>query len=153
MMLSKQMIAVLLALPLLTACESFSLSQQDVGTTTGAAPGGVVGHQVEHGTGQRLASVKPAALGAFLGDRLGTSMDSSDELRTAEALDTARNGEVTSWRNRYTHQRYSVRPIRTYDGQWGPCREFTTFAQLDDGRHRIAHGIACRQSDGTWKPV
>ena len=147
------MIAVLFALPLLTACESFSPSLHDVGTTAGGAPGGAVGHAVEHDGGQRTASVKSAALGAFLGVRLGAYMHPDDELKTAEALDSAKNGEVTSWRNRDTHQRYSVRPIRTYDGASGPCREFTTIAQFDDGRHRIAHAMACRQSDGTWKPV
>jgi len=151
--MSKQVIAALLTLPLLTACASSSPSRQDVGMTTGAALGGVLGHQVGHGTGQTVATAESAALGAFLGSRLGPYMDRNDQLTTAQVLDTARNGEVMTWRNRDTRQRYSVTPTRTYNGPSGLCREFTTIAQLDDGRHRIVHVIACRQSDGTWKPV
>lgn len=152
-MLSKQIIAALLTLPVLTACESFSPSRQDVGMTTGAVVGGVAGPQAGHGIGQTVATVESAALGAFLGNRLGASMDRNDQVKTAQVLDMARNGEVMTWRNRDTRQWYSVRPTRTYDGPSGPCREFTAIAQLDDGRHRIAHGVACRQSDGTWNPV
>ena len=36
---------------------------------------------------------------------------------------------------------------RTYASPSGPCREFTTVAQID-GREQVEHGTACRQPDG-----
>jgi surface antigen len=132
------------------ACESYSPSKQDIGMATGAILGGVVGHQIGHGSGQTIATIGGAALGGFLGHRIGASMDRNDELKTARALETSKNGEETKWRNPDTGQRYTVTPTRTYESASGPCREFTTVADVD-GRREHIRGTACRQADGTWK--
>ncbi len=146
----KQLIAALLAMPLLVACESYSPSKQDIGMATGAVLGGVLGHQVGSGGGQTVATIAGAGLGAFLGRRIGAKMDRNDQLKTAEALETSRDGRATSWRNPNTGQRYSVMPTRTYEGAAGPCRDFTTVMYIE-GREEAVHGKACRQPDGTWR--
>lgn len=64
-------------------------------------------------------------------------MDCNDQLNTAHALETSKNGEATTWRNPDTRHRYTVTPTRTYESASGPCREFTTIAHFDDGRHEI----------------
>ncbi|MGZ9067652.1 MAG: RT0821/Lpp0805 family surface protein [Burkholderiales bacterium] len=145
----KYLIAALLALTLV-ACESYSPSKQDIGMETGAILGGVVGHQIGHGAGQTVATIGGAALGAFFGSKIGAKMDRNDQLKTAQALETSKNSEPTSWRNPDTGQRYTVTPTRTYEGPSGPCREFSTVADINSQRE-LVHGTACRQADGTWK--
>ncbi len=105
------------------------------------------------GAGQTVATIGGAALGAFVGGRVGRSMDRGDQTRTTHALDQSDDGESTTWRNEDTGTRYSITPTRTYEGKsGGRCREFTTVVQID-GRDEIAHGTACRQPDGTWKTL
>jgi surface antigen len=125
-MLRKYLVAALLALPLM-ACESHSPSKQDVGTSSGAILGGVVGREVGHGTGQTVATIGCATVGAFLGSKIGGKMDHNDQLKTAQALKTLKNGQSMSWRNPDAGQRYTVMPTRTYEG------------------------AACREADGTWR--
>ena len=98
-MMRKYLTAALLVLPLLAACESYSPSKQDVGMAAGAVVGGVLGHQIGHGSGQTVATIGGAALGAFLGSHVGARMDRSDQLETAQALETSKNGQAKSWRN------------------------------------------------------
>ena len=148
-MFRKHLVAALLALPLV-ACQSYSPSEQDVGMATGAILGGAVGHQIGHGTGQTVATVGGAAPGAFLGSKIGARMDRNDQLKTAQALETLKNGQSTSWRNPDTGQRYTVMPNRTYEGVSGPCREFSTVAEIN-GYRELKGGTACRQADGTWR--
>jgi uncharacterized protein YcfJ len=59
----------------------------------------VLGHQFGHGSGQTIATIGGAALGGFLGNRIGASMDRNDQLNTARALETSKNGQETTWRN------------------------------------------------------
>jgi TPR repeat protein len=41
----------------------------------------------------------------------------------------------------------------TYENQSGqPCREFNTTAQIS-GRRQNIRGVACRESDGSWRAV
>lgn len=150
-MMRKHLVAALLALPLLGACESYSPSKQDIGMATGTIPGGVPGHPVGQGRGQTAATVGDAALGPFLGGRIGAGMDRSDQLKTAQALETSKDGQAKSWRNLDTGQYYSVMPTRTYEGASDLCRKFTTVIELKDGRRELVSSTACRQADGTWR--
>jgi surface antigen len=150
-MMGKRVIAALIALPLLTACQSSLQSPRDSGMAEGAVPDRAFGPEGAHGTTQAPAPVGSVAVGAFLENSVSAYMDRNDMLKTAQVLETTRNGQVTTWRNRDTGQWYTVTPTRMYDGPSGPCREFTTIARLDDGRHKMVHATACRQPDGTWK--
>lgn len=150
-MMRKHLVAALLALPLLGACESYSPSKQDIDMATGTILSGVPGHQVGHGRGQTAATIGDAAFGPFLGSRIGVGMDRGDQLKTAQALETSKDGQAKSWRNPDTGQYYSVMPTRTYEGASDLCRKFTTVTELKDGRRELVSGAACRQPDGTWR--
>ena len=152
-MIPKYFLAALLVVPLLAACESYSPSKQDVGMAAGAVLGGVLGDQIGQGSGQTVATVGGAALGAFLGSSVGARMDRSDQLETAQALETSGNGRAMSWRNPDSGQYYSVMPTRTYEVASGRCREFTTVTEFDDGRRKLVNGTACRQPDGSWRAL
>ena len=145
----KELVVVVIAAAFLSGCES-SPSKQDIGMATGAVLGGLLGHQIGGGSGQIIATIGGAAVGAFVGSHVGRKMDRADQLRTAEALETSRDGRATMWRNSDSGQRYAVTPTRTYEGASGRCRDFTTVTSMD-GREEVVHGTACRQPDGTWK--
>ncbi|MGB8433170.1 MAG: RT0821/Lpp0805 family surface protein [Burkholderiales bacterium] len=149
-MTSKYLIAAFLALPFVGACESYSPSKEDVGMVTGAVLGGVLGHQIGGGTGKTVATIGGAVLGGFLGSQIGRKMDRDDQLKTAQALETSRAGQTTTWRNPDTGQTYSVTPTQTHQSPSGPCRDFKTVTEID-GREEVVHGTACRQPDGTWR--
>jgi surface antigen len=151
-MCTTRVLAASLVLALLAACES-QPSKEDIGMATGAVLGGVLGHQIGGGSGKTVATIGGAALGAFVGSRVGRNMDRIDQARTTHALDQSADGESTAWRNDETGMRYSVTPTRTYEGNsGGPCRDFTTVAQID-GRDEVVHGTACKQPDGTWRTL
>ena len=149
-LMRNHIVAALLAMPLLVSCETYSPSKQDIGMATGAIVGGVLGHQIGGGSGKTVATIGGAALGAFVGNRIGRNMDRNDQLKTAEALEKSRDGQATTWRNGDSGQQYSVTPTKTYQGASGHCREFTTVSEIE-GRNEELHGTACRQPDGTWK--
>ena len=82
----------------LTACES-PPSQQQSGTVIGGLLGGVLGSQVGQGSGRTAATVIGTLIGASIGGNVGRSMDQTDRLRTAQALETVSTGRSSSWRN------------------------------------------------------
>jgi surface antigen len=143
------LVAALIAVACLGGCET-NPSKQDIGMVTGAVLGGVLGHQIGSGSGNTVATIGGAALGAFVGSRIGQSMDRDDQLKTAQALETAPDNRATTWRNPNSGQSYSVTPTQTYGSSTSPCRDFTTTTQFE-GREEVVHGKACRQPDGTWK--
>ena len=147
-----KLIATAAALSIVAACQQFEPTKQDVGMATGAILGGVLGAQIGHGSGRTAATIAGAALGAFLGSAVGKSMDRTDQLATARALETSPTGRPTAWRNPDTGHSYSVTPTRTYETASGPCREFTTNAEIG-GRRETVYGTACRQPDGSWKAL
>jgi surface antigen len=157
-MIRKQFVAPLLAVPLLFACESYTPTSEEFSRATGAILGGVIGHQFGGGHGKTVATIGGAALGAFVGSRVGRTMDRNDQLKTAQALESSRDGQATTWRNAGSGQQYSVTPTRTYGetptrtygASSGQCRDFTTVTEIE-GRQEVVRGFACKQPDGTWK--
>lgn len=133
----------------LAAC-SEQPTKQDVGTITGGVLGGVLGSQVGQGTGRSVAIIAGTLAGAYLGSAIGKSMDDTDRLKTARAMETDRTGQSTTWRNPDTGNTYTVTPTKTYETESGPCRDFTTKAIIG-GKQETVYGKACRQADGSWK--
>ena len=88
--------------------------------------------------------------GAAVGGAVGRSMDETDRMKTALALENVRTGVPTAWRNPDTAYEYEVTPTRTFDTAEGPCREFTMQALVGGSTERV-HGTACRQPDGSWR--
>lgn len=135
----------------LAACES-PPSQQQSGTVIGGVLGGVLGSQVGQGSGRTAATVIGTLIGATIGGNVGRSMDQTDRLKTAQALETVSTGRSSTWRNPDTGAQYTVTPTRTRQTAEGPCREYTVDATVA-GRPERVYGQACRQQDGSWRVV
>jgi surface antigen len=139
----------LVAAAFLAAC-STAPSKQDQGMLIGAIAGGILGHQVGGGSGQVLATMFGTVAGAMIGGSVGRSMDETDQMKTAMALENVQTGVSSSWINPDTGYEYVVTPTNTYNGASGPCREYTMDAVIG-GRVEQVYGTACRQPDGSWR--
>ncbi len=138
----------------LSLCACANMSKKDTGVLAGGVIGGAIGSQLGGGSGRALATIGGAAVGAFLGGSIGASMDRTDRLAMSRALENTRTNKAYAWTNPDTHNRYTVRPTRTYYEKMGssrrPCRKFVTTATVA-GRAEKITGNACRQPDGSWK--
>ena len=132
----------------LFACNT-APTKQDQGIIIGAIAGGILGHQVGGGSGQVLATIVGTMAGAAIGGSIGRTMDETDRLNTAMALENVRTGVPSSWVNPDTGYEYVMTPTNTYDTGSGPCREYTLDAKIGGETEQI-YGTACRQADGSW---
>lgn len=120
------------------------------GEVLGGVIGGVVGAQVGEGRGRTAAIIVGTIAGAMIGRHIGQTMDDTDRMKTAMALDRSRTGEVTTWVNPDTGNEYAVKPTRTYETETGPCREFQLEATVGGRPNQDIYGTACLQADGSW---
>ncbi|MDX1900883.1 MAG: glycine zipper 2TM domain-containing protein [Gammaproteobacteria bacterium] len=133
----------------LVACDN--MSNQDVGTVSGAVIGGLAGSQFGQGGGQVLAAGAGALAGAYIGGAIGKNMDDTDRLRMNQALESNPVGQPTYWQNKRTDTSYTVVPTKNVELAGNPyCREYRSTANIAGKKQQI-YGTACRQPDGTWK--
>ncbi len=126
---------------------------QTAGTVIGGVLGGVLGNNIGQGYGREAATIAGTMIGAYIGGGIGKTMDSQDKLMAQQALEKNTNGTPTSWVNPNNGNRYSVTPTNAYVNQNNaPCRQYVTTALINGQAEKIT-GTACRQPDGTWKPV
>lgn len=135
----------------LVAC-STPATQEQSGMVIGGLLGGLIGSHAGRGDGRTAAIILGTVIGSNIGGNVGRSMDETDRLKTAHALETVRTGVQSRWVNPDTHNQYTVVPTRTYDAAAGPCREYTVDAVIG-GRSEKVVGTACRQADGSWRTV
>lgn len=134
----------------LTGCAD--ITKQDVGVVTGGLAGGALGSLFGGGSGKILATVGGAVAGAFIGGSIGHYMDKVDRMQMNKVLETACNGQRTTWHNPNTHNTYRVTPTQTFYQGVQPCRDYTTKAIIG-GQPQTIYGQACRMADGTWQVV
>ena len=134
----------------LSGCANQQGQQEQSGMVIGGLLGGVLGSQVGHGGGRTAATIVGTMIGATVGGNVGRSMDQTDRLKTAQALESVRTSVPTSWVNPDSRNQYTVTPTRTYDASTGPCREYTVRSVVA-GKPETVYGTACRQADGSWK--
>jgi surface antigen len=90
--------------------------------------------------------------GQLVGGYVGQQMSDQDRGRVRLALDTSANNQPTSWQGEQGRS-FKVTPVRTFTGEGGTrCRDFDTQTTVD-GRHQKIRGTACRQPDGSWRPL
>ena len=136
------------SLILVNGCETTSHAQQ--GEVLGGIIGGVVGAQVGEGRGRTAAIIIGTLAGTMIGRHIGQSMDDTDRLMAAMALNDSRSGESTTWVNPDTGHAYTLTPTRTYEENTGPCREFQLDATVGGRTDQDVYGTACLQADGSW---
>ncbi len=151
--LSLRAAPAVLAAALLAGCAAPpGQEKEQAGVVAGSIIGGLIGSQIGGGSGRGAGLVIGMVAGAVIGGQIGRSMDETDRLKTAQALETQRTGEPARWRNPDTGHEYTVVPTRTYQQQQSPCREYTVDAVIG-GRPEKVYGTACRQADGSWKQM
>lgn len=147
------MTVVCLGLVLVGCQEGGGISKQGVGAVTGGALGGVLGSQVGGGNGKTAAIIAGTLGGALIGGSIGKSMDTVDQMKANQALESNRSNQTSTWTNPDNSNTYAVTPTRTFTGANGqPCRDFTTNATIN-GQNQLINGTACRDSNGQWRIV
>lgn len=125
-----------------------------VGAGTGAIIGGLAGSAIGHGDAGSV--VAGALIGGLIGGAVGAQLDEQDRQRAyaaeMDALERGRSGAPVSWRNPDNGHYGTVVPGQAYERSGMNCREYTHTIYID-GRPQTARGTACRQPDGTWRPV
>ncbi len=147
----------LMAMTIASGCASNSYySKQDIGTVSGALVGGAIGSGFGNGDGQVLATAIGALAGGAIGNAIGADLDEQDrrEALNAEyqALEYTPSGKAVLWRNPSTGHYGRVVPSQTYDVGEQNCRQYTHTVYIG-GEANILRGTACKERDGTWRPV
>lgn len=130
--------------------------KQTVGTLAGAALGGLLGAQFGAGAGRLAATGAGVLIGGLIGSELGRNMDAQDRRLANAAIRRSYDsplGDPIYWRNPDNGNSGSITPLREGNAASGRyCREYRQTITID-GRQEIGTGIACRQTDGTWRIV
>lgn len=130
----------------LSACQQLPGTRQEQGTVIGGAAGAVIGQEIGNST---LGTVVGAVAGGVLGNVIGRRMDEGDRQNIAQALS---ENETRTWTNSETNANYRVDPVDTVRRDGKLCREYEMTATIE-GEPRQVEGLACQESDGTWRVV
>ena len=147
-----RLFAVLGAASLLLAGCMGGGPKQNAGALTGAVAGGLIGSAV--GNGNIGAVAAGAVIGGVIGNEIGASLDAQDRKLAMDAeyraLEYGKPGAATEWRGRGGYgEVVAAAPYRVNDYS---CRDYTHTIYIN-GRPEVARGTACKQPDGTWRPV
>ena len=169
-MKTNQVIALILATSMLTACQQpmgragdgvtqggGTINKQDIGTIGGAIGGGIIGSNVGGGKGKIAGTIAGTLIGAAVGSSIGASLDRADmqyyNQASQRALNNSQNGQSLPWKNPDTGNSGTITPSNYYKNDSGQyCPEFTQTIVVG-GKKEQGHGTACRQPDGTWQIV
>lgn len=153
--MKKALIVGGLAAALLAGCSETG-PRQNVGALGGAVLGGVIGNQIGAGSGRVAATIAGAAIGGLVGGAIGKELDEADQRRAYEAeyeaLEYGRPGAPVEWRGERSGRRGEIVPGQRYRVNEYDCRDYTHRIWIE-GEPEVARGTACRQPDGTWRPV
>ena len=156
----KTLLMVSISILLISSCTLTSTGPQEqgpkqaVGTVTGMVLGGKVANDFAEGSrNEGLWTIAGVALGAFLGNEVGASMDRQDALLAEramlQALEFNKIQQPIAWNNPDTGNSGRVYPTQTINSGGQPCREFTQEVIIG-GKAETAFGKACRNADGSW---
>lgn len=128
-----------------------------LGSALGGAAGGIAGSQVGTGVGRILATAAGGALGAYYGGKLFQQLAEADQDRARqaqyEALERAPSGHTVGWQNPDGSARGAVRAQQAFSANNNaPCRRYVHRISVG-GQEETETGVACRQSDGSWRIV
>jgi surface antigen len=99
------------------------------------------------------ASRELGSTGQLVDGYIGQQMTDDDRNRVRRALEETGDNRSSTWQGGQGRVSYKVTPVRTFAGAGGSrCRDFDTQASID-GRHQKIRGTACRQPDGSWRPL
>ncbi|MBK1625386.1 glycine zipper 2TM domain-containing protein [Afifella marina DSM 2698] len=130
--------------------------REGIGTLGGAVVGGVLGNQIGHGSGRVAATAIGALAGGLIGNRVGANMDQQARQQALaaeyQALEYGAPGRPVQWQANSGNYRGEIVPGQTYQINSVDCRDYAHTIYIE-GSPQVARGTACRQPDGTWRPV
>lgn len=151
-----RIILLLIAVSLISSCADDPNRKQNMGTVLGGATGALIGSTLGGGNGNLVAIGAGAVIGAFIGNKVGASMDEVDAMKAEQAaqsgLEKSPTGKTTYWKNPDTGSSGSFTPKKAVETERGYCREFTQKITVA-GKTQDGYGTACRQPDGSWKII
>jgi surface antigen len=149
--------ALVLVGGVLAGCQQDAGPRENIGGIGGALIGAGVGSQFGGGTsGHLLGAAIGAVAGGLVGSSIGRDLDDQERRNAQEAeysaLENGRPGSPVEWRGDRDNYYGEVTPGPRYRVNAYDCRDYTHKIWID-GQPQVARGTACRQPDGTWKPV
>ena len=152
-----RVLALVLCLALLPACETVGQGVADnpkttMGAMLGAAGGGLIGAAAGGGAAGIVGGV---LIGGLLGGAIGNHLDQKDKEMAAQnaqnTFESAKTGQGSSWSNPDSGNSGTITPTKTYKANTGQyCREYQQEIMIGGEPHK-SYGTACRQPDGSWK--
>jgi surface antigen len=138
---------------LLAGCAADSGPKETSGAVIGGITGGLLGNSIGSGNGRAAATILGAALGAVVGAEIGRSLDERDQVLAERAAERSlRRNRMEAWENPETGHRGRFRPLRSYAGDDGMCRDFEHTIWVK-GEPELVEGTACEMADGSWRVV
>jgi surface antigen len=127
--------------------------KEGIGTVGGGTVGALMGSQFGSGNGKLAAVAAGALLGGLFGGQMGRLLDEQDKKMAqnaaTDALERQPDGVPVNWQNPNNSHRGNFCVEKTaYEGG-RPCRQYTQEVWID-GVKQLAHGKACRDSNGQW---
>jgi surface antigen len=133
---------------LVSGCSTMSNAEK--GSLAGGLLLGAVGAQIGGGTGQILSALIFGVAGSQMGKAIGESMDYTDKMQAARALEYKKDHDSTPWTNPKSGIYYEVTPVSVRYVSSVPCRDFVIRAKSRYGRQmENVHARACRRN-GEW---
>ena len=150
-------IGLLVTMPVIVGCETIEKETGlSKGTQTGAGIGAAGGGLIAALAGASPAWIAASViLGAVAGGVIGNELTKKDKEKYAsssyDALSTQGKGGTTSWSNPETGNSGSTTINEVFTKADGTkCKRFTTKITAN-GKTNTTNGVACQESDGTWK--
>jgi surface antigen len=139
---------------LLAGCQSGP--KEGFGQVAGGVTGALIGSQFGSGSGKLAATALGAVVGTMIGGQIGRQLDEADQRALYDAqyraLEYGNPGTPVAWKNPGSGHHGEVVPGPGYKVNAYDCRDYTHTIYIS-GQPQVARGTACRQPDGTWKPV
>jgi surface antigen len=110
----------------------------------------------QSGPKQTFGTFAGGATGALIGSEIGRQLDEADQRALYDAqyraLEYGNPGTPVNWKNPNSGHYGEVVPGPGYKVNVSDCRDYTSTIYIG-GQPQVARGTACRQPDGTWKPI
>jgi len=121
------------------------------GATTGGLLGGLAGgaacSKFGDGKAKLVAMVGCGLIGVAIGTWIGGKWDETDEKEASSILNTSKDGDVMSWKNPDTDNKFKMTLLKTSTSAGQQCREFELVTNGNPPENRKA----CRNKNGTWE--
>ncbi len=133
-------------------------SQSESGGVAAKLTGGLIGgkSKAQAASAEAISAGAGALYTAWSVDDLGRQLDDGDRRVAAEAdfvaLEQGAAGVVREWHNPATGRRGQVTPGAAYAVNQYTCRDYVDVVAID-GRKETRRSTACRQPDGSWRPI